>query len=733
MTDELFINGEPADKEAGDDITLNYKSNLMGDISKIVASNSLTIRLPKSTHNRRLLDNAAAPAYVSRFRYKQHPARLTRNGVDVVGRGNCVLLDSGNTYEVALYWGVLQQLQTLLDEGKKLNEMDEKYVADWSKDSQTTPFDEMIAEGVGFAEYDCGVANVSRIHYHPSVTAWRILTQIAEEAGLTFEVPTAYAAAMRRIAVPCLTRNATEQTNQDDAIDGTLGAWLSGNYPYLAWSDIPKGNDPRGLAQKGTEFLNLRGNQAPFIHIHLRGTDGGDFSVRIDYPSATEVKELRMYICYDTIPGKLDNQLFAVSSYKCIYGPGYSTLFFRKIDRTLNTSKVKESISIFFTHRTYTSISATIKATAYGAWDDFYYPNVFPIFKNLPDITQVDFIKAICGMLGLYVLPDPTNANRLRFYSLEMLCNNKTAAIDWSGRLLAGDASFPDEPDTVSYKVGEFAQNNRFKYKEDNDVRTNGDGIITVDNVALDIEKDAITLPFSASDGDRILQYSINEDDELEYKNVSPRIMLVEPQVRERDGETYEAATLTFTGLGFPDLLNKYYKALRDMLDTAITLKVKMRLTEIDLRTLDYGTPIYLRQYGRYYGIVSVQAPTNMLCTVELVQLPLGEYNVPPIGALTVNRIGYTERDEEDVYAELYIVTEYPTAADIAVDFRVYLNGDDNPAVQTVTMRAGEREVFASHKYPGYEGFEIVAVRPDSDALYSYENVGYIETESMTK
>ena len=55
MKEELYIKGERVDL-SDDEITLNFKSNLLGDISKITASNSYTITLPRTNKNIRLLD-----------------------------------------------------------------------------------------------------------------------------------------------------------------------------------------------------------------------------------------------------------------------------------------------------------------------------------------------------------------------------------------------------------------------------------------------------------------------------------------------------------------------------------------------------------------------------------------------------------------------------------------------------------------------------------------------------
>ena len=57
MTEELYINNKRVDMNADTKITLNFKSNILGDISKITSSNSQTISLPKTNHNRNMIDH----------------------------------------------------------------------------------------------------------------------------------------------------------------------------------------------------------------------------------------------------------------------------------------------------------------------------------------------------------------------------------------------------------------------------------------------------------------------------------------------------------------------------------------------------------------------------------------------------------------------------------------------------------------------------------------------------
>lgn len=60
MTEELYINGEAVDLKPDAATTLNYKSNLLGDISKITSSNSRRF-MPEDNTHRKIFDNPGRP------------------------------------------------------------------------------------------------------------------------------------------------------------------------------------------------------------------------------------------------------------------------------------------------------------------------------------------------------------------------------------------------------------------------------------------------------------------------------------------------------------------------------------------------------------------------------------------------------------------------------------------------------------------------------------------------
>ena len=60
--DMLFIDGKLVDLDDNTKITLNFKSNIFTDLSKIVSNNSYTIKLPKTIRNQRIISHAELPS-----------------------------------------------------------------------------------------------------------------------------------------------------------------------------------------------------------------------------------------------------------------------------------------------------------------------------------------------------------------------------------------------------------------------------------------------------------------------------------------------------------------------------------------------------------------------------------------------------------------------------------------------------------------------------------------------
>jgi hypothetical protein len=724
MTEELYINGETVDIKPDAATTLNYKSNLLGDISKITSSNSQTIQCPKTTRNRKIFDNPGAPAYVSDKRYNRYSARLVRNGIEIVRVGYAVLLSSSETYEIALYWGVMANFQAWVDKAAKLNELTGTEALTWGANITATSLSQMKSAGYGYAKYDCGVSNTNLANIHPSVTAWWILNRIATQAGFTFEIPDKHKLALRGIAIPCLSRNASAVSNQAEATVST--------YPFLRnsngfWGYSIAGNngtDKHGVfdPDDNTKIRKVDGATKVIISIidksgsqlgmTLYSNDSGAFSSRV-YVRATQYNDNSE----TTTQIAVSIGSSAVSSSTGMYAY-QKTYYFADINEELLWGRY-DYLRLFPHNGSGRIVGSRLGNTKLTITEDFesiIYPSTYPIPQNLPEISQIDYIKAICGMLGIFAVPDPANVNNLKFVSLDTLQENKVQACDWSDKLARSN---DDEPKTTEYKINDYCRNNYFRYKEDDTVSTNADGNLKIDSEILDAEKTVITLPFAPSDGSTIRHYELNDDGTaVDAVQVKDRIMRL---ISDGSG----LAMLTFDGLDFTTLLSKYYSTLSRLLNGVITIAEQVMLDEYDLKSLDYSIPFYLRQYGKFYGIVSIQSTANKACEVKAIQLPetVIEQTEPERPSQTVY-IGW-----EQNLAAVYITASEPPVSDLKVFATPYTYEGVALDPWIITFAAGQTKVrtYAITRIFGW--LEINSITPEYDDTYSYEIAEQTQTE----
>jgi hypothetical protein len=724
MTEELYINGETVDIKPDAATTLNYKSNLLGDISKITSSNSQTIQCPKTTRNRKIFDNPGAPAYVSDKRYNRYSARLVRNGIEIVRVGYAVLLSSSETYEIALYWGVMANFQAWVDKAAKLNELTGTEALTWGANITATSLSQMKSAGYGYAKYDCGVSNTNLANIHPSVTAWWILNRIATQAGFTFEIPDKHKLALRGIAIPCLSRNASAASNQAEATVST--------YPFLQnsngfWGYSIAGNngtDKHGVfdPDDNTKIRKVDGATKVIISIidksgsqlgmTLYSNDSGAFPSRV-YVRATQYNDNSE----TTTQIAVSIGSSAVSSSTGMYAY-QKTYYFADINEELLWGRY-DYLRLFPHNGSGRIVGSRLGNTKLTITEDFesiIYPSTYPIPQNLPEISQIDYIKAICGMLGIFAVPDPANVNNLKFVSLDTLQENKVQACDWSDKLARSN---DDEPKTTEYKINDYCRNNYFRYKEDDTVSTNADGNLKIDSEILDAEKTVITLPFAPSDGSTIRHYELNDDGTaVDAVQVKDRIMRL---ISDGSG----LAMLTFDGLDFTTLLSKYYSTLSRLLNGVITIAEQVMLDEYDLKSLDYSIPFYLRQYGKFYGIVSIQSTANKACEVKAIQLPetVIEQTEPERPSQTVY-IGW-----EQNLAAVYITASKPPASDLEVVATPYTYEGVALGQEVITLAAGQTKASTSPVTRIFGWLEINSITPEYDDTYSYEIAEQTQTE----
>lgn len=590
MRDMLYINGELVDLSDGVDITLNYKSNMLTDLSKIVGNNSYTIKLPKTSRNLRIIGGADVPSVVSSFPRVSHPARYFRNGVEIVPDGRAVLLSVGESIEIALTWGNTSALFKLVEDGKNLTEIEgvEDYVS-WDSSVTASTYngtDEVLFSSIWLYLHTTNPGAA----LHPSVRSSYIFNLLKLEYGLSVEFPEESKEFINSLIFPLVTRN---------------GGYVNrmNNQGYYILSDLSGGN---AVSKGGDDFDSV-------FEVETSGTSLGVVSIRV----------------------KVDCHVKITPSFKSMFigaALGYGTDSVLENTVYLHyTAMTDMGITYYhYTEPVEVDLSAgdrfrisSIYPTATGIGGIMYnfgaqpkeiqLGDKFPIAENLPDIKIVDFIKSVASMAGLFAVPSK-DGNTIQFVSFDSL-GDRGKALDWSDKLIPRDHT--NAPLNIGYTLPDFAKNNRMKYAEDDTVATWADGNIIVGDDTLDYERDAVELPFAPSDSmmgqAEIKLYEYNDEGIPELQDVEPRVL------REINVGGY--STGTFDGLHWSTLIANNYSTYQNAVKSPVVITERILLDELSLRDLDMSKPVYLRQYGKYYAIVEVKAPSDGVCECKLLQL----------------------------------------------------------------------------------------------------------------
>jgi hypothetical protein len=592
--DLLFIDGELVDLDDSTKITLNYKSNLFTDLSKIVSNNSYTIKLPKTVRNQRVIKHADLPACSTDYPRKYHEARYIRNGVEIIPNGKAVVLSISEVIEVALTWGNFVSLSNLIGEGKTLNELFSEDYVQWDSNIAISDYEKnsgVIVSKInfGFKEEETAVT------YHPSVRASHIVERIQAGYGLTFRWPEEKRQVISKLIIPCLYRNGGYANQQERYCKVDIAGSQDS---LLFWNKKEEG------PKFGEAFQYNFATGSSIIVRSIKVLADGTMVITPNFKSKNDnlvllygeswIDENYQYLPYTIIDDEYPYH------YNIPYEIDIQKGYFFTIGIRQGWANVNriESNSVVF--------SMKPKEIQVG--------DKFSIAENLPKIKMIDFIKSLCYICGLFAIASEEE-NQLSFVSIDIIKNNKSRAKNWTKKVVA---SYQDnKPNKMSYILDNFAQNNRLKWKEDETVVGLFNGVIIVENNTLDLEKDTIMMPFAASDTRggiaSVPIYTYDVSGELEYETVEPRILLEQDDNGKSKG--------VFIGLDWMTLINQNYQTYQEMVRNPVIITEKIEISDIDLKELDVTVPVYLGQYGRYYALISVKAEDTGVCECKLLQL----------------------------------------------------------------------------------------------------------------
>lgn len=276
------------------------------------------------------------------------------------------------------------------------------------------------------------------------------------------------------------------------------------------------------------------------------------------------------------------------------------------------------------------------------------YGSVVDARLHLPNISQKNFVKLICQLLGL--VPEVTARDRkIRFWNYQEIYDNVPVARDWSAYLSERD-------DEVEFKFGDYGQESVLKFKDSDDVQPdNGKGILPVDDETLPEQQTVVETEVSTCDEVRVLTNVFAVDisrinfntwdggsaDYKSEKSIDPRIVYID-RIRSVASPPYEKTLgLQYTDpilgeqvedidsplkassleVSFSSLIVHYANLSRMLTKTNIR-RMKFNLPVYEVAGLKHNVPVYLSQYRAYFYVnrISNFVP-GRLTTVELIKL----------------------------------------------------------------------------------------------------------------
>lgn len=594
-------------------VSLQLKSNLFSPIDKITLNHSFTIQAPDTSQNRMAFGVGNQVAADSGQVRQKFPCKFYRNGVLLLS-GTCYVqsIESGS-FSLLLMWG-LTGLESLKDAGD-LSDLDlGNMTFEGVKDGKPVPnyntYADAMKEIMFFAHSNGDFAAKNEYHksateqFTPCIAARTVFKKCLEGAGISYEVDETAFEFMKRLALPLPTLDS-----------GSLDLKISG---------IGRVDD----SERESYFKISDALQTPCYYVKGFSTESGNITVTdskiFGLASKCDAK-ISFHVSGDGLLSHfIDSLRLCVVEYD--EEGNESSREYKKLEYTRSELKGSKFVYYFENIEISTSAKADFYFVFHGtnhdvlelAFDglvaEFQDPIItagmeLSISANLPKLSQINYVKALCQICGIFPIPPVDGSNVIRFVTPGILAENKGKAVDWSGFVNG-------QPKKIDFAFSDFAKRNLITYKDGEKHAA----AFPMDSPTADEEKTAFELPFMHLDGGRWPLWSVEFDEEKQVyewtrESVDPAIYCLVPS----GGDESTDAFLSFDEIT-PTMILKRWQPLADAVKHAKVIQVELLLPQIAVKYVDYSVPVYIEQFGGYFGIISL-TNSGLKTTAELIKI----------------------------------------------------------------------------------------------------------------
>jgi hypothetical protein len=700
-TNEIWLGRERLDLDDETQLLPSFQANDRTKPESIQSDYSPEFSVPGSAHNHRLLKHAASSQSTSAAGYKRVPCVLTSGGVETLSLGLLYLKGySEGRYQLQLFGGNRRLVEALGD--KKLSDLDlNRFNHIWNPENILAglPYDYWKTNGWGYEVYERGkpldLQHLDPYDLYPSCSANLVWLQILTDAGFKADsllLEPLFAALNVPSANPFTfsqdyrdARQLTAGFTYDPA--GPNGDYINtGLYHNSEFppEQIPFDYTARKPYHSPTKGATYAGN------VYTADTQGyydlvADvplfFACRSDFPGEVSCKVM-LYVNGKLALDDDGNEIGFIEKrgkhFQETFSPALKRYLLKPLDKVelyWQGDEWEGVLGIDPTdpnwyigrHGGQTDLPngltlATDVRLSVTLLPEFPEGGVVKLQDWLPDMKQLDYVKAMMLLLGLTIQVDDYEPY-LHLATGSKLLQNIPKAKDWTRKrdAYAQPNRLPER--NLAFRFGPYGQTNTLAWEEDENVtQYYGDGTMLVADEVLPLKYELAKLPFAATEASpvmagllRILNF---EAQDLTAKPPTYSTIEAKPRLTLRSSETavvgqlittpanpakdieevltdFESTASYFAGVPLSLLLDSlvlpyYWQDLQAMLDEARYLTENYRLTPQDIAELDYSIPIWDGGLGDYFAVSQVsEYDARRPVEVKLCRLN-GKYLPPP-------------------------------------------------------------------------------------------------------
>jgi len=610
MRREITINGYNVDAGSSDIPSIVFNNPALQDISGVKLNRTTTYKIPLTDKNRKiieLIDNVnASSAFARRF----HALNELRDGIPVIDNGRMRIISTGSeNLEASVTWGALGTISDEIGKGN-INDLP-SYMIPWDDTAYftTDEFEVGFLWFMSISNIDAGNAKLQRSVQWilPSVRVDYILDKILENVSTSISISTKLREELKQYYIPCITTNGTQEIPTTKKIvlmpDRSDTRWRWGYQPYDRTTRNYNYDMDEAYFDVVYQMLSLARDNDYFVNIN----------VTITHPDARTGDTLEFRIGYNTgsqIAWDYKHVVYFKDTTAIIDHTGSF-----KIDSTHEKAEIFTQLvwihSGYQTRLEFGNPGNTVTCTGtFTYWkkegDGAIYGQDYDAMLNLPEISQLDFLKNIMSITGSYAR---FVNGIIHFDFVDTILESKPLNIE---KLI-----LTPKPDKYEYACSDYAQTNHYKYAEDDTVRLNANGIISIADETLSKEKNAVELKLGASDPVFYEIASVPVFDQPADLNENPilassvKTRILKSRI-SRDEENPEGFYPRRVGVFdesmlWSNILENRYRLIRSLLNEPKVIEVDMMFSVVDLYRFNDAGLYYF--WGAYW--VQIETTVN--------------------------------------------------------------------------------------------------------------------------